>query len=127
MPAYASEVHEAEMEGVGFVFLASPVEIVGGADGHVRAVRCERMALGEPDASGRARPVPTGEQLDVEADLVITALGTRPEAWIADAIGEPGMHVGGDAMRGPATVVEAIGDGLRAADAIDRADMNGIR
>jgi pyruvate ferredoxin oxidoreductase beta subunit len=120
MPAYASEVHEAEMEGIAFVFLASPIEMMAGTDGRVSAVRCERMALGEPDATGRPQPIRTGERLELEADLVITALGTRPEPWIATASAERGVQAGGDLVRGPATVVEAIGDGRRAAAAIDR-------
>jgi pyruvate ferredoxin oxidoreductase beta subunit len=127
MPAYASEVHEAEIEGIGFVFLASPIELLGDADGRVRAVHCERMALGEPDASGRPRAISTGELLELEADLVITALGTRPEAWIPQAMAEGHLHAGGDAVRGPATVVEAIADGLRAASAIDAAVTHSLR
>lgn len=126
MPAYASEVHEAEVEGVAFVFLATPVEFIGGADGSVRAVRCERTALGEPDATGRARPVATGECLELEADLVITALGTRPEPWVAAAMSQRRVHAGGDATRGPATVVEAIADGLQAAERIDRETADGM-
>jgi glutamate synthase (NADPH/NADH) small chain len=139
LPACAAELHEAEAEGVRFVFLASPLEILG-SDGRTCAVRCERMVLGEPDASGRARPVSTGEELVIEADLVILALGSRVEPWLTVAnpgirtspAGLPevaadgstslsGVYAGGDLVRGPATVVEAIGDGRRAAEAIDRA------
>ncbi|HET6650292.1 MAG TPA: FAD-dependent oxidoreductase, partial [Candidatus Limnocylindria bacterium] len=127
MPAYVSEVHEAEAEGVRFVFLASPIEILGDTDGRARAVRCERMMLGEPDASGRARPITTGEQLEVPADLVVTALGTRPEAWVAEAIDDVTVHAGGDAVRGPSTVVQAVGDGVRAAGAIDSAMTDAVR
>jgi NADPH-dependent glutamate synthase beta subunit-like oxidoreductase len=119
MPAYASEVHEAELEGVTFVFLATPTEFLGDNEGRVQSVRCERMALGQPDATGRLQPTPTGDQLELEADLVITALGTRPEAWISTECAERDIPAGGDAVRGPATVVEAIGDGVRAAAAID--------
>jgi pyruvate ferredoxin oxidoreductase beta subunit len=119
MPAYASEVHEAELEGVTFVFLATPTEFLGDNEGRVHSVRCERMALGQPDATGRLQPTPTGDQLELEADLVITALGTRPEAWISTECAERDIPAGGDAVRGPATVVEAIGDGVRAAAAID--------
>jgi homotetrameric NADPH-dependent glutamate synthase len=138
MPAIASEVHEAEIEGVRFVFLANPAQILDDGEGRVRTIRCERMVLGEPDASGRPRPVPSGEMLELEVDLVITALGSRPgpvaatgepslatdetgRALVSDdrATNVPGVYAGGDLVRGPATVVEAIGDGLRAAEAID--------
>jgi pyruvate ferredoxin oxidoreductase beta subunit len=144
LPACASELHEAEGEGVRFIFLAGPTTILGDADGSVRAVRCARMALGEPDDSGRPRPVPTGEELEVEADHVIVALGSRAEPWLAatnpglavdasarlivderGATSIPGVYAGGDIVRGAATVVDAVGDGLRAAKAIDRDLSNG--
>jgi homotetrameric NADPH-dependent glutamate synthase len=138
LPACSSEIHEAELEGVQFVFLASPLAISGDATRHVRALRCARMTLGEPDASGRPRAVPTGEEIELDADLVILALGSRVEPWLADA--EPtlradessrpivsdelatsltGVYAGGDLVRGAATVVEALADGMRAAEAID--------
>jgi glutamate synthase (NADPH/NADH) small chain len=139
LPACAAEIHEAELEGVRFVFLASPVEIVG-SDGVARAVRCQRMALGAPDDSGRASAVPTGEELVISADQVILALGSRVDMWLndaapdltVDAAGQPvvrpdgatslhGVYAGGDLVRGSATVVEALADGMRAAEAIDRA------
>ena len=137
LPACSSELHDAEAEGARFVFLASPTAILGDADGRVRAVRCARMALGTPDDSGRARPVPTGEELEVEADQVVVALGSRAEPWLAaaglavDASAQPiadgrgatsirGVYAGGDIVRGAATVVEAIGDGVRAAQSMDR-------
>ena len=137
LPACAGEIHEAELEGVQFVFLASPTAIVGGAGG-VRALRCARMTLTEPDASGRPRAVPTGDEIELAADQVVLALGTRAEPWLAksnpsltvDGLGRPivnderatslnGVYAGGDLVRGAATVVEAIADGLRAAEAID--------
>jgi homotetrameric NADPH-dependent glutamate synthase len=140
LPACAAEIHEAELEGVRFVFLASPIGILGDDDGGVRAVRCARMVLGDPDASGRARPVASGEDLEIEADQVILALGSRAERWLAGGNPELGVdsaarpvvaedgstslgrvYAGGDVVRGSATVVEALGDGLRAAEAIDRA------
>lgn len=139
MPAFAGEIHEAELEGVRFVFLASPTGIVG-RDGRVTALRCDRMRLAEPDASGRPRPVPTGDTVELAVDQVIVALGSRPEPWLAEANPEletamgdtprvdvdaatvlPGVYAGGDLTRGPATVVLALADGMRAADAIDRA------
>jgi homotetrameric NADPH-dependent glutamate synthase len=139
LPAYASEVHEAEAEGVCFIFLASPTALLGYADGRVRSVRCVRVALGEPDHSGRPRPMPTGEELEVAADRVVIALGSGAEPWLAatnpglavDALGRPiadergatsilGVYAGGDIVRGAATVVDAVADGLHAAKAIDR-------
>jgi homotetrameric NADPH-dependent glutamate synthase len=139
LPACSAELHEAEAEGARFVFLASPIEILGDAEGRVRGLRCERMTLGEPDASRRARPVPTGEVLELGADQVILALGSRAEPWLAasspalavdddgrilvrdgGASSLDGVYAGGDVVRGAATVVEALSDGMRAADAIDR-------
>jgi glutamate synthase (NADPH/NADH) small chain len=139
LPACAAELHEAELEGIRFVFLADPAAILGDADGRVRGLRLERMTLGKPDASGRPRPMPAGETIEIEADQVIVALGSRVEPWIAEtksglAVDEAGrpvvddrgatsvgrVYAGGDVVRGAATVVEAIGDGVRAAEAIDR-------
>ena len=74
MPAIREEVDDALREGAEFVFLANPVEFTGGAD-RVKSVVCERMALGEPDASGRRRPVPTGQVFNLDADTVLTAIG----------------------------------------------------
>ena len=93
LPACSGEIHEAELEGVRFVFLASPIAIAGDADGRVRALRCARMRLGEADASGRPRAVPTGEEIEIEADQVILALGSRVEPWLAEA--EPSLAVDG--------------------------------
>jgi len=140
LPACAAEIQEAEHEGVRFVFLAGPTAVLGDADGSVRGLRCARMQLGHPDASGRRRPVSTGEHFDLEADLVILALGSRAEDWLGEAnptlvvddaarpvISDdrrttlPAVYAGGDLVRGPATVVEALGDGMRAAAAIDAA------
>jgi homotetrameric NADPH-dependent glutamate synthase len=135
-PACAAELHEAEAEGIGFVFLAAPLAIIGDDAGRARAVRCERMVLGSPDTHGRPRPMPTGDAFELHAQTVVLALGSRVSADLggeepvtADAgtlaVDEAGrtslahVYAGGDAVRGPATVVEAIGDGLRAAAAID--------
>ena len=138
LPACSGEIHEAEREGVNFTFLASPLAIEGDADGRVRALRCARMSLGETDASGRRSPVPTGDEVELEADLVILALGSRVAPWLAEA--EPTLmadesarpmvndelatsladvYAGGDLVRGAATVVEALADGMHAAQAID--------
>jgi len=116
------------------------VEIVGESDGWVRGLRCQRMRLGAPDRSGRPRPEPIPEALvDIVADVVINALGNRPNPLLArtapqlerdetgriatDADGMtslPGVFSGGDSVRGGATVINAMGDGKRAAVAIDR-------
>ncbi len=139
MPARAEEVKHAMEEGVEFVFLVAPLEILGDDDGWVRAVRLQRMELGEPDASGRRRPVPVkGSEYELEADIVIVAVGTAanplltatcPELklnkWgniITDerhATSMPGVFAGGDIVRGGATVILAMGDGKGAARAID--------
>ena len=135
-PACASELHEAESEGIRFVFLAAPAEILADPDGHVRRVRCERMTLRAPDGGGRPRPVATGETFELEAQSVILAVGSRVTVDVggfAPGTGEggrvevddeghtslPHVFAGGDAVRGPATVVAAIADGLRAAAGID--------
>jgi homotetrameric NADPH-dependent glutamate synthase len=138
LPACSGEIHEAELEGVQFVFLASPSAIAGDAEGRVRSLRCARMALGEVDASGRPRSTPTGDEMEIEADEVILALGSRADPWLAESnpslivngLAQPivtddcatslkGVYAGGDLVRGAATVVEAIADGLRAAEAIN--------
>ena len=78
MPARIEEVRHAEEEGVKFQLLTNPLEILGDADGWVRALRCQRMDLGEPDASGRRRPVPVpGREFEVPCEAVIEAIGTR--------------------------------------------------
>jgi glutamate synthase (NADPH/NADH) small chain len=77
-PARAEEVHHAEQEGIQFLWLASPVEILGDHSRNVRGVRCVRMTLGEPDASGRRRPVAEADsEFEVEADMVVFAIGTN--------------------------------------------------
>ena len=139
LPACASELHAAEAEGVQFVFLASPTAVLSDDEGRVRGVRCSRVVLGEPDDSGRRRPLATGEEIEIDGDQVLIALGSRAERWpgrsnpalavdVADrpivdqrgATSMPRVYAGGDIVRGPATVVEALGDGVRAARAIDR-------
>ena len=139
LPARAEEVHHAEAEGIRFAFLAAPLEILGDERGWVRGLRCGRMELGEPDESGRRRPVPIpGSEWVIECDLVIVALGTRANPVLTstapdlkldgrgyievDASGMssmPGVFAGGDIVRGAATVILAMGDGKRAARAID--------
>jgi glutamate synthase (NADPH/NADH) small chain len=135
MPARVEELEHALEEGVGLATLRSPVEFVGDPESNrVRSARVELMELGEPDASGRSRPVPTGTFESVPADLVIMALGNRPNPIIKDS--EPrletqrgvitlkadsqetsleGVYSGGDAARGGSTAIRAAGDGQSAA------------
>jgi glutamate synthase (NADPH/NADH) small chain len=83
VPARAEEVHHAEEEGIIFDFLTNPVEIYGNENGQVTGMRCIRMELGEPDASGRRRPIPIeGSEFDMDVDTVVMALGTRPNPLI---------------------------------------------
>ncbi|MBR0223181.1 MAG: NADPH-dependent glutamate synthase [Bacteroidales bacterium] len=139
LPARAEEVHHAKEEGIEFRMLTNPVEILGDEKGWVRALRCIRMELGDPDASGRRSPVPVpGSEFEVPADCVIMALGTSPNPLIAattqglaterhgcivadesGATSRPGVFAGGDAVTGAATVILAMGAGRRAAAAID--------
>ncbi|NLT56935.1 MAG: NADPH-dependent glutamate synthase [Actinomycetales bacterium] len=139
LPARAEEVHHAEQEGIRFTFLTAPVEVVGDDEGWVTGLRCVRMELGEPDASGRRRPVPVeGSEFVVDCDLVVVAIGTRANPLLTqtspdlvvnrwgyietDEFGQssmPGVFAGGDIVRGAATVILAMGDGKQAATAID--------
>jgi glutamate synthase (NADPH/NADH) small chain len=136
-PARAEEIHHAEEEGVQFHWLASPLEILGDDNRNVRGVRCVRMTLGEPDASGRRRPVPeAGSEFEVDADMVVYAIGTNANPIIGQtsrlkldrrgyiatdtelAASIPGVFAGGDIVTGAATVIEAMGAGRRAARAM---------
>ncbi|MCG6331310.1 formate dehydrogenase subunit alpha [Vibrio alginolyticus] len=140
MPAEDYEIVEAEHEGVKFHFLTNPAENLADETGRVNAIRLERMALGEPDASGRRSPKPTGEFFTEEFDTVIAAVSQKPDLsflegedlsipltrWNTSDADEKTMHTGtgnifsiGDFRRGPATAVEAVGDGRIAAKAID--------
>ena len=135
MPAIAEEVEEALREGATLSFLANPVEIVGPA-GSVSGVVCERMVLGEPDASGRRRPVPTGERFTIAADTVLTAIGesaeldglpadvtTSASGMRVEALGgtnRVALFAGGDVTDLERTVADALGAGKRAAIGIDR-------
>jgi dihydropyrimidine dehydrogenase (NAD+) subunit PreT len=137
MPAYPHEVEEAREEGVTFLFLAAPVAFAG--RGCLREVLCQGMELGEADESGRRRPVPIESALfSLSADTAVKAIGQQPRAEIADWVeelalergrvkvdetgrtGNPRFFCGGDAINGGASVVEAVRDGKRAAQAIDR-------
>ncbi len=134
MPANPWEIEEAEEEGIAFQFLTTPTRVLG-QNGRVTGLECLRMELGEPDESGRRRPVPIpGSEFTVEADTVIVAIGQVLEVgswklevggWIAVdpltlATDVPGVFAGGDAVTGPATVIEAIAAGKRAAESIGR-------
>ena len=142
MPARAEEAENAEEEGVIFNLLTNPVEIYGDDNGWVRGMRCIRMELGEPDASGRRRPIPIeGSEFDMDVDTVIMALGTRPNPMVfTDAGGglertrwgtvvadeatgrttREGVWAGGDIVTGAATVISAMGAGKAAAADMDQ-------
>lgn len=139
LPARREEVHHAEQEGIVFDMLVNPVEIIGDDKGWVKSVRCVRMELGEPDESGRRRPVPvSGSEFEMPFDTVIMALGTTSNPLIAKTTGglettargcivadasgattRRGVFAGGDAVTGAATVILAMGAGRTAAKAID--------
>ena len=140
LPARKEEVHHAIEEGIIFDMLTNPVEVVGDEKGWVKALKCIRMELGEPDESGRRSPVPVeGSEFEIETETVIMALGTSPNPMIsrstagletnrrgclvADENGattRPGVFAGGDAVTGAATVILAMGAGRVAAKAIDK-------
>ena len=140
LPARAEEVHHAEAEGIRFDLQVAPLEVLGDDAGWVRALRCIRMELGEPDASGRARPVAVpGSEFEIPCEMVVVAIGTRSNPLLTSTapdlkvsqygyieIDETGMtsmdgvFAGGDIVRGAATVILAMGDGKRAAAAIQR-------
>jgi len=136
-PARLEEIHHAEEEGIEFHWLTNPVAILDDGHGGVRGMRCVRMQLGEPDESGRRRPVPiAGSEFDFDADLVVYAIGTNANPimgqtstmklnkWgyiAADeslATSVPGVYAGGDIVTGAATVIEAMGAGRKAARSI---------
>ena len=138
LPARVEEVHHAKEEGIQFAMLTNPVEVIGDENGWVKAVRCIRMELGEPDESGRRSPVEIpGSEFEIETDTVIMSLGTSPNPLIArttaglettrrgclvadenGATTRPGVFAGGDAVTGAATVILAMGAGRKAAAAI---------
>lgn len=140
LPARREEVHHAKEEGIRFEFLTNPVEILSDEKGNVRGVKCIRMELGEPDASGRRSPVAIpGSEFELPADTVIMSLGTSPNPLIASTTPglkttrrgglettdevvttHPGVFAGGDAVTGAATVILAMGAGRKAAAAIHR-------
>ena len=139
MPARVEEIKHAKEEGVEFIMLTAPTAVLGTEDGWVSALRCQKMELGQPDASGRRRPEPiAGSDFELPVGVVINAVGTSANPlltatapdldlnkWgniVINAEGEtssPGVFAGGDIVRGGATVILAMGDGKRAAAAID--------
>ena len=140
LPARAEEVHHAKEEGIIFNLLTNPTEILVDESGWVRGIRVIHMELGEPDASGRRRPIPiAGSEEEIEVDTVIMALGTSPNPLIASTTeglevnrrgcivadeelggtSREGVFAGGDAVSGAATVILAMGAGKAAAKGIE--------
>ena len=140
MPARWEEVENAEEEGIIFNFLTNPKRFLGDQQGWVRAMECYKMELGEPDASGRRRPIPVVDSdFSLEVDTVVIAIGTTPNPLVPtttkgleigrggtivadEATGKttkPGVWAGGDVVTGAATVISAMGVGKRAAASID--------
>lgn len=139
LPARAEEVHHAKEEGIEFHLLTNPVEILEDENGWVNGIKCVKMELGEPDASGRRRPVEiAGSEYVIDCDVVIMALGTSPNPLISSttkgleingrkciiaeengATTKEGVYAGGDAVTGAATVILAMGAGRAAAKGID--------
>jgi len=139
IPARAEEIHHAIEEGVDFQLLRNPVQIIGDKDGHVTGIECVKMELGEPDASGRRRPVEIeGSNYVLDVDAVIMSIGTKLNTLILDTTNElaandwggigtddgaatnrKGVYAGGDAVTGAATVILAMGAGKTAATSID--------
>ncbi len=140
MPARIEEVEHAEQEGVVFQMLTNPIAILGDENGWVRALRCQKMELGEPDKSGRRKPVPLpGSEFEILCQVVVQAIGTQANPLLTSGTpdlkvnakgyievdanhmtSKPGVFAGGDIVRGAATVILAMGDGKTAAAAIDR-------
>jgi glutamate synthase (NADPH/NADH) small chain len=139
VPARAAEVHHAEEEGVEFFFLAAPTKFIGDDKGRVVGMECLKMELGEPDASGRRRPVPIeGSEFELECDLVIVAVGTGANPILTQSTNglklnkwgyievdektakttKKGVWAGGDIVTGSATVILAMGAGRTASDSI---------
>lgn len=140
LPARAEEVHHAKEEGIDFRLLNNPIEVIGDENGWVKELRCIKMELGEPDESGRRRPVPIeGSEFNLPVDNVIIAIGTGANPIIGTttpgmdtnkkgyivanaetgATTKPGVFAGGDIVTGAATVILAMGAGKKAAKAID--------
>lgn len=139
LPARKEEVEHAQEEGIIFDLLNNPVKVIGNDQGWVSHVECIKMELGEPDASGRRRPIPVeGSEFQIEADCMIMAIGTSPNPLIRsttpglevnrrgclvvdenEMTTKDGVYAGGDAVTGAATVISAMGAGKKAASSID--------
>jgi glutamate synthase (NADPH/NADH) small chain len=138
-PARNEEIEHAEEEGVEFHWLSTPVEILDDGDGNVRGMRCIKMELGEPDDSGRRRPVPVeGSDYEFEADTIVYAIGTSANPIIGQtskiklnkwgfietdehmATSLTGVYAGGDIVTGGATVILAMGAGRKAAGSMKK-------
>lgn len=145
MPARLEEVKHAKEEGVNFLTLHNPVEYISDENGAVKQAVLEVMRLGDPDASGRRRPEPTGETKVIDVDQVIVAIGVSPNPLVPQSIeglelgrkntiavneemcsSRPEIYAGGDIVRGGATVILAMGDGRRAADNMDK-HLSGLK
>jgi glutamate synthase (NADPH) small chain len=139
LPARQEEVHHAIDEGVVFDYLTAPIEVLADENRWVTGIRCVKMELGEPDRSGRRRPIKIeGSEFTIDCDLVVVAIGTKANPLLTGSVPElkvneygylvadeygmtsmPGVFAGGDIVRGAATVILAMGDGKRSAAAID--------
>ncbi|MBN1231938.1 MAG: NADPH-dependent glutamate synthase [Candidatus Coatesbacteria bacterium] len=140
LPARAEEIENAEEEGIIFKFLTNPLKILGNDDGYVVGIQCQQMQLGEPDASGRRRPMPVKDsEFIIDIDLVVVAIGQGANPLVAStttnletnkwgyivadeetgATSRPGVYAGGDIVTGAATVILAMGAGRKAAKAIN--------
>lgn len=147
MPARAAEIHHAEEEGIEFLFLTNPVRYLTDEKGWVKEIECLRMELGEPDASGRRRPVPVpGSEFRIPVDTVVVAIGNGPNPLIPQTtpgleiskrgtiVADPktgrtskkGVFAGGDIVIGAATVILAMGAGRLAANSIDEYLKTGV-
>ena len=141
MPARIEEVHHAEEEGIQFHFLTAPTRFIGDDKGRVKAMECIQMELGEPDSSGRRRPIPIeGSEFIMDSDLVVVAIGNSPNPlipkttpqlkvgrwgnievnWDTMETSMKGVYAGGDIIRGGATVILAMGDARIAANEMDK-------
>ncbi len=140
MPARLEEIHHAKEEGVKFSLLTAPLSIVGDEDGQVKGLVCQRMRMGEPDESGRSRPIPVdNSEFILDVDMVVVAIGNTPNPLIQSTTAglqvnrkgclvvdentlqttKSGVYAGGDAVTGAATVILAMGAGKKAANSID--------
>ncbi|MDD5641021.1 MAG: FAD-dependent oxidoreductase, partial [Syntrophales bacterium] len=140
MPAFAHEIEQALCEGVEIIYLAAPLEVVTGQDGKVSALLCQKMELGEPDASGRRQPLPIpGAAFELPVDMIVPAIGqeaapgplqdcclklSRRGTIDVDAVtyetSRPGVFAAGDVHTGPWIAIEAVAGGIEAAESIDR-------